>query len=144
MRLQRWFGSLVLVGVAAVAVVSSGCTKTDPPSAKDKGKNTDNVADGHKDHKDKDDKDKVALKKDDHSGWWCQEHGIPEKDCSLCLPEADVKKRFKDTGDWCNIHDRAKSQCFKCEPALYKKFEAMYVAKYNKKPEPPPKEEFEK
>ena len=21
---------------------------------------------------------------DDHSGWWCAEHGIPEEKCSLC------------------------------------------------------------
>lgn len=146
MRLQHWFGSLVLAGIAAVAVVSSGCTKTDTTTAaKDKAKSPDKAVDDHKDHKQKDSKEaKVDLKKGDHSGWWCAEHGVPEQDCSLCLPEADVKKRFKDTGDWCKIHDRAQSQCFKCDPGFYKKFEAQYVAKYNKKPEPPPKEEFEK
>ena len=36
------------------------------------------------------------------------------------------------------------SQCFKCEPDLYKKFEAMYTAKYGKKPPRPPEQEFKK
>jgi hypothetical protein len=60
------------------------------------------------------------------------------------MSAADAKKRFKDMGDWCKLHDRAQSQCFKCDPGLYAKFEAMYVAKYGKNPEPPPKEEFTK
>lgn len=137
MRWQHWIGSMVLAVVAAVAVVSSGCTKNDPVAAKDKAKST--GKEDHKDHKEA----KVDLKKGDHSGWWCQEHGIPEHICSMCSDE--VAAKFKKEGDWCEIHtDRAKSQCFKCDPGLYKKFEAMYVAKYNKKPEPPPKEEFEK
>lgn len=136
MRWQHWFGSFVLAGVAAVTVVSSGCTKNDSTAAKDKAKSPGKADDSKQ--------AKVDLKKDDHSGWWCAEHGIPEEKCSLCLPEAQVKTMFKDNGDWCKIHERAQSQCFKCDPALYKKFEAEYVAKYNKKPEPPPKEEFEK
>lgn len=96
-----------------------------------------------------DDAKKVAetreAKKDtahDHSGWWCQEHGVPENICSLCNSEAAAK--FKKDGDWCKEHDRAKSQCFKCEPKLYEKYEAMYVAKFNKKPERPDAEEFKK
>lgn len=96
-------------------------------------------------------KDKVAKnspkkqKEDDHSGWWCFEHGIPEGDCSLCLSPDVVKKRFKDTGDWCELHDRAKSQCFKCDPSLYEKvFEPKYVARYGKKPERPDEDQFKK
>jgi hypothetical protein len=137
MRWQHWFGSLMLAGVAAIGLVSSGCTKNGAPAPKDKGKTIAKAGDDQKDAK-------LELKKGDHSGWWCAEHGIPEEECSLCLPEAEVKKRFKDKGDWCQIHDRAQSQCFKCNPELYKKFEAKYIAMYNKKPEPPPKEEFEK
>jgi hypothetical protein len=126
MRLQHWIGSLMLAGIAAVAVMSSGCTK-------------DGAA--NKDPKDRK-QAKADLKKHDHSGWWCPEHGVPEDICSLCSDTAAAK--FKKEGDWCKIHDRAQSQCFKCDPALYTKYEAMYVAKYDKKPEPPPKEEFEK
>lgn len=87
-------------------------------------------------------KKEVSAKTDQHSGWWCQEHGIPEHLCSLCNDA--VAARLKKEGDWCKIHDRAKSQCFKCDPSLYKKYEDMHVAKYGKKPEPPPQEEFEK
>lgn len=120
MRLQLWFGSLVLAGATAIGLVGSGCTKSD-----------------HKDHK----QAKGDLKKDDHSGWWCQEHGIPEHLCSMCSDE--VAAKHKKEGDWCKIHDRAQSQCFKCDSTLYKKYEAMYVAKYGKTPEPPPQTEFE-
>src|SRR5207302_250231 len=79
-----------------------------------------------------------------HEGWWCQEHGVPEEICSICMSEASAKKKYKDNGDWCKEHNRAESQCFKCDPTRYKKFEDMFIAKYNKKPEPPPREEFEK
>jgi len=122
MRLQHWFGSLVLA--AMIGLVGSGCTKTDTPTAKNNSKEA-----------------KGDSKKDDH-GWWCGEHGVPEEICSLCSDVAAAK--FKKAGDWCKIHDRAQSQCFKCDPTLYKKYEAMYVAKFGKTPEPPPKEEFEK
>lgn len=93
----------------------------------------------------KNDKKPTPEKKDDHGGWWCQEHGVPEEMCSLCITdEAVLKKLFKDKGDWCKIHDRAQSQCFKCDPAKYKTFEDMYVAKFDKKPQRPPEDEFTK
>ncbi|MFO0848397.1 MAG: hypothetical protein U0871_07565 [Gemmataceae bacterium] len=76
-------------------------------------------------------------KADAHSGWWCDEHGIPEAECSMC--SAKVEKACKAKGDWCDQHARAKSQCFKCDPALKEKFAAKYRAKYGK--EPPPVEE---
>jgi hypothetical protein len=80
----------------------------------------------------------------EHTDWWCQEHGVPEEKCSLCLPAAKVKEMFKDKGDWCKIHNRAQSQCFKCDPSLYEGFEKMYIAKYNEKPKRPPESEFKK
>src|SRR5262245_2383866 len=86
-------------------------------------------------------KNKPSPKKG-HDGWWCEEHGVPEEDCSLCLPDDVVKKRFIDKGDWCKIHERAQSQCFKCNPKLYEKFEAQYVAKFGEKPPRPPASEF--
>jgi len=84
----------------------------------------------------------VAKKKGDHSGWWCEEHGIPEHECSLCNDKYAAK--CKKEGDWCKEHNRAKSQCFKCAPELYDKFEAKYEAKYGKKPPRPPESEFQK
>jgi hypothetical protein len=77
-----------------------------------------------------------------HDNWWCEEHGVPEHLCSLC--SESMAKKCKADGDWCKEHDRADSQCFKCDPAKYAKFEAMYEAKYGKKPARPPEEEFKK
>ncbi len=79
----------------------------------------------------------AANKADDHSGWWCAPHGIPEDECSMC--SAKVAKACKAKGDWCDKHDRAKSQCFICDPSLREKFAAKYRAKFGQ--EPPPVEE---
>jgi hypothetical protein len=81
---------------------------------------------------------KETVKKDDddqHSGWWCEEHGVPEHECSMC--SSKVAKECKAKGDWCDKHDRAKSQCFICDPSLMDKFAAKYEAKYGKKPPVP-------
>jgi cobalt-zinc-cadmium efflux system membrane fusion protein len=78
----------------------------------------------------------TAKQEHDHSGWWCEEHGIPEDECSMCLSPAELKKRFKDKGDWCDKHERADSQCFICHPEYEAKFAAKYEAKYGKKPPP--------
>ena len=72
-----------------------------------------------------------------HSGWWCDEHGIPEAECSMCSKK--VADECKKKGDWCDAHGRAKSQCFLCDPKLKEKYAARYRAKYGK--EPPPLEE---
>ena len=139
---SRLFGSLMVSGVLLMAFSSVGCNQPAKEDDKKQAKNTDDK----KQAKNTDDSKKKDIPKGDSSedGWWCLGHGVPEGDCSLCLPDAEVKKRFKDTGDWCKIHDRAQSQCFKCDPSKYKKFEDMYVAKYNKKPERPPESEFQK
>lgn len=42
-----------------------------------------------------------------HEGYWCEEHGVPEEMCSICMSAAEAKNRFKDKGDWCQLHDRA-------------------------------------
>src|SRR5689334_2982890 len=73
----------------------------------------------------------------DHSGWWCDEHGVPEAECSQC--SGKVAAEAKKKGDWCEAHDRAKSQCFLCDPKLKGKYAAVYRAKYGK--EPPATEE---
>ena len=71
---------------------------------------------------------------DDHSGWWCAEHGVPEEVCGLCSPTvaADLKAK----GDWCAKHDCPDSQCFVCHPEFAEKFAAQYEAKYGKAPPP--------
>jgi hypothetical protein len=114
----------VLLSLFAIAVLVTGCNRSDS-GGQGQNKNP-----------------QVAEKKGhDHSGWWCEEHGIPEAECSMC--DAKVAKAFKDQGDWCEKHDRAKSQCFICDPSLKEKYAAKYRAKYGKEP-PPIEEEKEK
>ena len=91
--------------------------------------------------KDKGDQPTAEKKKDDHSEWWCAEHGIPEEECSMC--NTKVAKELKAKGDWCEKHDRAKSQCFICDPSLKEKYAEKYRAKYGKEP-PPTQDETDK
>jgi cobalt-zinc-cadmium efflux system membrane fusion protein len=72
---------------------------------------------------------------DDHSGWWCNEHGVPEEECGLC--DAKVAAEMQHNGDWCKEHDRPDSQCFICHPELEAAFAARYEAKYGKQPPKP-------
>ena len=120
--------SILLSAFAAFALMAGGCGKTDSTGgqakatpAKDTGKPVE-VA-------------KKDDKKGDHSGWWCDEHGIPELECSMC--QEKVAKECKAKGDWCKKHDRADSQCFICHPELEAKFAARYEAKLGKKPPVP-------
>jgi hypothetical protein len=78
---------------------------------------------------------KKESKGHDHSAWWCDEHGVPEAECSMC--SAKVAAECKKKGDWCDKHDRARSQCFICDPSLEAKFAARYEARYGKKPPVP-------
>ncbi len=68
----------------------------------------------------------------DHGGWWCDEHGIPEENCSMCSKKA--ADEFKEKGDWCDEHNRAESQCFQCDPTRADKFAKLYEAKYGEQP----------
>lgn len=127
-------GGIVLSLLTALSLFA-GCSGQQDP--KPKG---DQVhKEEHKDHKDGDHKD-AQKDGDSHvseDGWWCNEHGIPEAECSLC--SAKVEKECKAKGDWCEKHNRARSQCFLCDPKLKEKFAARYKARYGKEP-PPVKE----
>jgi hypothetical protein len=68
----------------------------------------------------------------DHTGWWCNEHGIPEESCARCDPK--VAEALKAKGDWCRKHDRPDSQCFVCHPEHAKAFAALYEAKLGHAP----------
>jgi hypothetical protein len=131
MRFLRLTSGLLMVAAIAFALAGTGCNKKDKssPQAKAKIDPMNDKGDG--------------TAETAHAGWWCQEHGVPEEMCSICMSEAAAKKKFKDNGDWCKLHDRAQSQCFKCDPSLYEKvFVPIYVAKTGKKPERPPETEF--
>lgn len=114
---------LRIFGAAALMFAVGGCggvATTKPGQAVNK--------------KDQKDKDQVAQGDSSEDGWWCNTHGIPEDECSLC--SADVEKKCKAAGDWCAKHDRAQSQCFQCDPTLKEKYAARYRDKYQKEPPP--------
>jgi len=72
---------------------------------------------------------------DDHSGWWCSTHGVPEELCAQC--NSLLAAEYQQKGDWCEQHNRPESQCFICQPELEGKFAAQYEAKFGKKPPKP-------
>ena len=117
MTRNLWQGVLVVAFIPAMLVVVGGCGE----SARVKRA-----------------KEKAArAAKDDHSDWWCAEHGVPEEVCGLC--SSKVAKEMKAKGDWCEKHDRPDSQCFICHPEYKEKFAAAYRDKFGK--EPPPTED---
>jgi hypothetical protein len=126
------FGKCILAtGIAALMTVLTGCGKDSSPAPTGK---TGTAAAPESSHHD-DDGDKHAGGTHDHSGWWCDEHGVPEEECGQC--NAKLAAAFQKKGDWCKEHDRPDSQCFICHPEYEAAFAAKYEAKYGKKPPKP-------
>lgn len=127
----------ILMLTSAFSLLLLGCeAEKKQPDKKDDVKKMDEKKTGEKKTYDK----SVAGAEKKHDGWWCDEHGIPEEECSLC--SGKVAKACKAKGDWCEQHERAKSHCFICNPKLKEEFANKYRAKYGK--EPPPIEEEKK
>jgi hypothetical protein len=129
MTFARWRGGLVLTLVAAGGLVV-GCGPMENKGGEAKGQG------GHAEA-DSDARGAEKNKGHDHSGWWCDEHGVPEEVCAQC--NARLAAEYQKKGDWCKEHDRPDSQCFLCHPELKERFAAQYRAKYGK--EPPPTED---
>ncbi len=131
---MKWFLSRVspaLVLFAALAQLAGGCGQQDNKGdAKDASKDKAVAKNGG---------DKKAEDGGDHSGWWCDEHGLPEEVCDLCSKKYREAEKAK--GNWCE-HNRVKTSCFKCNPGLKEKYAAEYKAKFGK--EPPPTDDDEK
>lgn len=106
--------------LAALAVLA-GCGKTGDV-AKETGKDTEVAKNNGK-----------TEPPDDHSGWWCDEHALPEEVCDLCSKKYRTAEKAK--GNWCE-HNRVKSSCFKCNPGVREKYAAEYRAKFAKEPPP--------
>lgn len=127
--------TLLIAGLLALVLGLHGCGQTAPPAAEKPV-----PAAAHADHDDHEEGDDEhghshasdAKGKHNHSGWWCNEHGVPEEQCGQC--SSKLAAEFQKKGDWCKEHDRPDSQCFVCHPELEGKFAALYEAKYGKKP----------
>ena len=64
---RAWAAGLLIPAVLALTGCGQGTPVAEPSKATPTDKGT------------------VAAKKaDDHSHWWCAEHGIPEEECSMC------------------------------------------------------------
>lgn len=111
-----------MFGVTVAAFVMTGCGETSTDSGTKSGQAASQSEPTAQ----------PASTTDEHSGWWCSEHGLPEAECSLC--DSKVAEQFKAKGDWCEEHNRAESQCFVCHPELEEKFVALYEAKFGTKP----------
>lgn len=121
MILRVWQGGILLALVALIGLAGSGCG---PREKHDHGTGSGATP--------------IAKMPHEHGEWWCNEHGVPEKECTRCDEEA--KAAAKKKGDWCDKHGRADSQCFICHPELEAKFAARYEAKLGKKPPKPEKD----
>lgn len=124
MCIQLGWGGVAPGLFAAVVLFAVGCGQADNKG--DPAKGGAQVADNKKG----DSKEEKTA----HSGWWCDEHGIPEAECSMC--SSKVAKECKAKGDWCDKHDRALSQCFICNPKRREYYAAQYRIRYGKEPPP--------
>ncbi len=124
MNWRPWQGGLML-SVVTLVLTLGGCSQTTKEGQATSKTGKDQGAQASK----------TAKAPHDHSGWWCDEHGVPEAECSMC--SAKVAAEFKKKGDWCDKHDRALSQCFICNPKAREKYVALYRAKYGKEPPEP-------
>jgi hypothetical protein len=116
-------GGPALALFAALALVVAGCGQKDDKGGEAKDPNKDKpVA-----------KNGGDTESGDHSGWWCDEHGLPEEVCDLCSKKYREAEKAK--GNWCE-HNRVKSSCFKCNPGLREKYAAEYKAKFGEEPPP--------
>ena len=104
--------TVVTAWIIALCILVVGCSKSSSPneSNKETPTKTEPAAkaegDGHAP------KDVVPGSHED----WCEEHQVPESQCTRCNPE--LIAAFKATGDWCEEHGVPESQCTKCNPDL--------------------------
>ena len=127
-------GGFAVALFATLAFLASGCgqpagtakdTHTDKPAPKADGHAAAGKGDGDKNAPAK------AEAKEDHAGWWCDEHALPEAVCDQCSKKYREAEKAK--GNWCE-HKRVKTSCFKCNPGLKDKYAAEYRAKLGKEP----------
>lgn len=138
--------ALALILLGLFGLFTAGCTSNSTTSGDDNHPATkepnsrDGYAAASRDTQSTANKGVLNGKVHDHSGWWCDEHGLPEEVCDLCsrkFREAEKKK-----GNWCE-HNRVKSSCFKCNPGLQEKWAKEYEKRFGMKPPAPDPDEDE-
>lgn len=91
---MRWVITFVVVA-AALGASSTACKKSSTEASEGTAK--------------------AAVKPGTHEDW-CDEHAVPESQCSKCNPS--LIPAFKATGDWCDLHKMPKSHDLECDPKL--------------------------
>jgi uncharacterized protein YceK len=94
--------SFIITFGLCVGLMISGCAKTRKDSSEAKAEATSLHA-------------PATAKPGSHEDW-CQEHQVPESQCTLCNPS--LVAAFKATNDWCEEHGLPESHCRKCNPNL--------------------------
>jgi hypothetical protein len=90
--------------VLVLILVSTSCSKKDASSTTPPAATETTVGHAPKD-----------VKPGSHEDW-CEEHAVPESQCTLCNPT--LVAAFKATNDWCEEHGVPESHCKKCNPDL--------------------------
>ncbi len=98
----------VLATLAALSVGCSGPPKTASESSQAPPAAASAEAEGNRDAS-------VAVVAGSYEDW-CEEHQVPETQCTRCDPS--LIPAFKAAGDWDEEHGLPKSQCLKCDPNL--------------------------
>lgn len=108
MKLHAWCVSIV----AVLTLGSAACSKDPaPPAGSEAQQKPAQAAQAapEKGHA------PAGVKPGSHEDW-CEEHAVPESQCTRCNP--DLIPAFKATGDWCAEHGLPESQCLKCNPGI--------------------------
>lgn len=93
----------LILGILAIGAVS--CSKEPAPKPEAKATSAAQKG-GHA---------PAGVKPGSHEDW-CEEHQVPESQCTRCNPE--LIPAFKATHDWCEEHALPESQCLKCNPKI--------------------------
>ena len=125
--------NLMAITIAAflTGTALTGCDGAETPSAQETTPRDDHAGHDHGENE----HGEESLVTNEHGGWWCVEHGVPEGECALC--DTTLVADFKAKGDWCKEHNRPESQCFLCDASRFDSFAARYEAKYGEQPPKP-------
>ena len=98
--------SILSLSLSLVLGTFVGCSKEGAPSKAAPEQKQPSAEKGHA---------PAGVKPGSHEDW-CEEHEVPESQCTRC--NAELIPAFKATNDWCAEHGLPESQCKLCNPEL--------------------------
>jgi len=94
------------LAISLSLIAAAGCSKETPSPSRGETAQESGKKGGHA---------PADVKPGSHEDW-CEEHQVPESQCTRCNP--DLIPAFKATNDWCEEHGLPESQCLICNPEL--------------------------